>query len=87
MAKAKAKAKARKPRKPVPNPTTTQVTPKTITKLQIARLKALAREAGDDAMLEEIRVLDDKKASAARRRRALDECVSLHNDLISIKRT
>jgi hypothetical protein len=79
-----ARPKARKPNKPVPNPTNTKVDAKSITKMQIARLRALAREAGDHPMIEEIRILNDKKASAARRRRALDECVRLHNDLISI---
>jgi hypothetical protein len=80
MAKAKAKAKAKATAKPAP----TLVTAKTITKAQIAELKRLSVEAGDDAMLVEIRTLYDKKSSAAAKRRALTFCVELHNALLTM---
>ena len=80
-----AKPKAKKPKKPVPNPTNTPVTSKTITKLQIARLRAMSLEAGDTPMVAEIDALYDRKSSVRRKKTALDYCVTLHNDLITIK--
>ena len=82
--KTKPKTKPKTQPKPAAPPPQTKVDAKTITKAQIAELKRLSIEAGDDPMLQQIRILYDKKSSAAARKRALAFCVDLHNDLIAI---